>query len=130
MGGRHSRDKGNRIERAIVRLLQEHGFAAEKISGMYKPGSDLSIPLLGVDRLVEVKCRGDGFRQLYAWLDDRDFLIVRADRKEPLVVVPLRFAIEVARYAERAHAERERKEAAHEKYVADIQECLNNEFGK
>jgi hypothetical protein len=43
---------------------------------------DLSVPLLGVDRRAEVKCRGDGFRQLYGWLDAADFLIVKADRLE------------------------------------------------
>jgi hypothetical protein len=101
MGGKHSRDKGNRTERAIVRSLQERGFAAEKISGMYRPGADLSVPLLGVDRTVEIKCRGRGFGQLYAWLIDRDFLIVKADRSEPLVVLPLKLAAEIAAIAER-----------------------------
>jgi hypothetical protein len=48
-GGRASRDKGNRTERAIVRLLQERGLAA----GF---GGDLSVPVLGVDHRVEVKC--------------------------------------------------------------------------
>jgi len=56
-GGRYSRDKGNRVERAIVRLLQAQGFAAEKVSRMYRPGADISVPLLGIDRDVEVKCR-------------------------------------------------------------------------
>jgi hypothetical protein len=41
MSGRRSRDKGNRTERAIVRLLQAQGIAATKISGMYKPGADI-----------------------------------------------------------------------------------------
>jgi hypothetical protein len=45
--------------------------------------------------------RGNGFRELYAWLLDRDFLIVRADRLEPLVVIPLRLAAEIAITAER-----------------------------
>ena len=67
-------------------------------------GGDVSIPLLGVDRRVEVKCRGTGFRQLYAWLDGADFLIVRADRNEPLVVVPFRLAIEIAKAAELVEA--------------------------
>jgi hypothetical protein len=44
---------------------------------MYKPGADLSVPVLGVDRAVEVKCRADGFRELYGWLEDRDVLIVK-----------------------------------------------------
>jgi hypothetical protein len=54
------------------------------------------VPVLGVDRCVEVKCRADGFKELYRWLVDRDILIVRADRSEPLVVLPLKLATEIA----------------------------------
>jgi hypothetical protein len=43
-----------------------------------------------------VKVRANGFRELYRWLIDRDILIVRADRSEPLVVVPLKLAAEIA----------------------------------
>ena len=103
-GGRASRYKGNRTERAIVRLLQERGLAAERVplSGASRGrfGGDVSVPVLGVDRLVEVKCRGDGFRELYKWLAGTDVLIVRADRRELLVVVPLKFAVEVVMIAE------------------------------
>jgi hypothetical protein len=60
-----------------------------------------TVPLLGVDRNVEVKCRADGFRELYKWLDGADFLIVKCDRREPLWVVPLRLAVAVAKAAER-----------------------------
>jgi Holliday junction resolvase len=105
-GGRASRDKGNRAERAIVRLLQERGFAAERVplSGAARGrfGGDVSIRLLGTDRRVEVKCRRNGFRQLYDWLEGHDFLIVRADRRELLVVIPLKLAAEIAMIAERA----------------------------
>jgi hypothetical protein len=104
-GGRASRNKGNRVERAVVRALQDHGFAAERVplSGAVRGrfGSDVSVPLLGIDRRVEVKCRGDGFRELYKWLDGADMLIVRADRRELLVVIPLRLAAEIAAMAER-----------------------------
>jgi Holliday junction resolvase len=48
--GRASREKGNRIERALVALLQEAGFAAERVplSGAARGrfGGDISIPLL------------------------------------------------------------------------------------
>jgi Holliday junction resolvase len=54
MSGRRSRDKGARTERAIVKALQAQGFMATKISGMYKPGADISMPFLGSDRAVEV----------------------------------------------------------------------------
>jgi hypothetical protein len=97
MSGRRSRAKGARTESAIVRLLQGQGIWAEKISGMYKPGPDLRVPLLAVDRAVEVKCRAAGFRQLYDWLNGRDVLIVKADRREPLVVVRLSLAAEIAK---------------------------------
>jgi hypothetical protein len=104
-GGRASRQKGNRTERAIVHLLQQRGFGAERVplSGAARGrfGGDISVPLLGIDRRVEVKCRGNGFRELYSWLDGADFLIVRADRREPLVVLPLKLAAEIAALAER-----------------------------
>jgi hypothetical protein len=104
-GGRRSRNKGTRVERALVRYLQERALAAERVPLSGSTGGrfvgDLSLPLLGVDRCVEVKCRANGFRELYAWLDGRDLLIVRADRREPLVVLPLRLAAEIAVVAER-----------------------------
>jgi hypothetical protein len=107
-GGRASRDKGNRLERALVHALQDVGFAAERVplSGAARGrfGGDLSVPLLGTDRRVEVKCRGNGFRQLYDWLDGADFLIVRADRQPPLVVLPFKLAAEIAAAAERSRS--------------------------
>jgi Holliday junction resolvase len=97
MSGRRSRDKGNRTERAIVRLLQAQGIAATKVSGMYKAGADLSMSPLGSNRAVEVKCRAAGFRQLYDWLRRRDVLIVKSDRQELLVVVRLSLTAEIAK---------------------------------
>lgn len=99
-GGRASRDKGNRRERAIVKFLQDRGFAAERVPLSGSAGGsylgDLTVPLLNIDRVGEVKARANGFKQLYAWLVDRDFLIVQADRSEPLVVLPLKLAAEIA----------------------------------
>jgi hypothetical protein len=96
LGGRKSRDKGNRAERSLVRALQDRGFAAERVplsgsaGGSYS--GDLSLPLLGIDRVVEVKVRARGFAPLYDWL---------SDRKEPLVVARLALGIEIATAAER-----------------------------
>ena len=102
-GGRTSRDKGARMERAIVHALQEKGFAAERVplsgSGF---GSDISVPALGRDLRGEAKCRGNGFNRLYDWLEGQDFLILRADRKPLLVVATLELAAQILAAAERA----------------------------
>ena len=70
--------------------------------------SQLSVPLLGVDRRIEVKSRGNGFKQLYEWLNGADFLIVRQDRAEPLVVIPFWLATEIAQAAENSRASEDR----------------------
>ena len=55
------------------------------------------LPLLDRDLRIEVKARADGFRELYSWLNNRDVLIVKADRQEPLVIVRLSLAAEIAK---------------------------------
>ena len=103
-GGKASRQKGDRNERHLVRLLQEAGLAAERVplSGAAhgRFGGDISVPLLGVDRRVEVKCRADGFREIYKWIDGVDLLILRADYRIPLVVIRLPLAIDIAKTVE------------------------------
>jgi hypothetical protein len=59
-------------ERALVRSLGSAGFAAKKT----------------------FKVRAHGLRQFYEWLDEADLLIVRANGKEPLVILPMRLAAE------------------------------------
>ena len=96
MSGRRSRDKGARTERAIAKALQANGFAAAKVSRAYLPGHDILLPLNGRDLCAEVKAGADGFRELYGWLDNRDVMIVKADRKERLVIVRMSLAAEIA----------------------------------
>jgi Holliday junction resolvase len=104
-GGRTSRDKGNRLERAIVHLLQDHGLAAERVPLSGSAGGsfsgDVTTPLIGRDLTIECKSRAKGFLKLYAWLEGRDVLIIKADRRDALVVLPLRLAVEIASAAER-----------------------------
>jgi hypothetical protein len=101
MSGRHSRSKGVRTERSIVTLLKASGLVAERVplSGAVggRFSGDIVLPLIGRDLCVEVKCRAQGFRELYSWLNGRDVLIVKADRQEPLVVVRLSLGAEVAK---------------------------------
>ena len=52
------------------------------------------------------------FASLYAWLDGRDVLIVKADRQEPLVILRLSLAAEIAKAATGTCAECDAKERA------------------
>lgn len=99
-----SRDKGNRMERAIVNMLQDRGRAAERqpLSGALggRHRSDVSVPVLGEDWLVECKSRARDFVRLYAWLEGSDALIIKSDRKPPLLVLRLDKAVDVLDVAE------------------------------
>jgi hypothetical protein len=103
MSGRRSRSKGARTERGIVNALRARGIAAVRVplSGAVggRFAGDIVLPLMGRDLCVEVKARADGFRELYCWLNERDALIVKADRQEPLVVLRLSLAAEIAKQA-------------------------------
>jgi hypothetical protein len=43
-------------------------------------GGDVSVPLLGRDRRIEVKTRSKGFRRLYDWLGEHDCNTLRLSR--------------------------------------------------
>ena len=105
MTGRKSRDKGNRLERALVAQLQAAGFGAERVPLSGSLGGrwtgDITLPLLGRDLVVEAKTRGNGFRQIYDWIENRDLLALKANRKDVLIVIRLRQAVEIAKAAER-----------------------------
>jgi hypothetical protein len=105
-GGRPPKLKGDRAERGVVAAMPDAGFAAERT---LRPGAtpdrkaathDISMPLLGADRKIEVKCRADGFAQIYNWLSNNFALVIKRDRDEQLVVLRLSDALEVARIAE------------------------------
>ena len=93
MSGLRSRRKGVRVELAIAKLI-----GARKVSRAYQAGHDLELPL-GDDRMLRIECkaRADGFRELYNWLDERDVLTIKSDRREPLVVVRLGLASDLVK---------------------------------
>jgi Holliday junction resolvase len=103
-GGSRARAKGDRLERAIVNLLQSHGLGAERVplSGAAggRFGGDLSCPCLGRDLVLEAKSRRTGFSFLYKALVDRDVLVLRSDRCDALVVLRLKLAAQIAAAAE------------------------------
>lgn len=86
------RDKGNRFERAIVNAFKAHDIDAKRVplSGAtdFAKG-DVLVMGKGRTYQLELKARQNGFKQLYGWLDGNDGLVVKADRQEALVVLPL-----------------------------------------
>jgi len=89
--GKMQRDKGARVEREIVQRFIDIGLHAEKIPLSGAAGGSFSGDLLVNGRRVEVKSRkdGTGFKLLYRWLGDNDWLVLKQDRSEPLVVMTI-----------------------------------------
>lgn len=122
--GKASKVKGARGERFFARQLQERGIAAERIplsgqhGGMFS--GDISVPVLGLNRRFECKLRGDGFKEIYKWLDDNFGLFLKADRKPPLVVLELSDFIDLLTAAEK------RKDVLPLTVQTTLQEMLDN----
>lgn len=97
MSGRAPKQKGDRLERLVVSLLRAHGLDAKRVplsgSAAGYPG-DVSVTLAGHELCLECKSRKD-FTTLYGWLEHRDALILKGDRKDALLVVRLKDALEV-----------------------------------
>lgn len=92
--GKSQRDKGARFEREIVNKLKDQLIPAERVplsgacGGKFKDDIYAEIPSLKEEQWsFECKKRGDGFKQIYDWIDGSDGLFISADRKETLVVL-------------------------------------------
>jgi Holliday junction resolvase len=81
--GKRERNKGSRVEREIANFL---GGKRVPLSGAtsYAKGD-----IEAYNMRFEVKARKDGFKQIYQWLGDNDGLIIKADRKEAIVCLPI-----------------------------------------
>lgn len=102
--GKFQRDKGARVERAIVNLFKDEGLHAERVplSGAAKglrmgEGHDIDVyisknlpPLCG-----EIKGRKEIPKYIKEWLGDNDFLLIKEDRASPLAVLPWRVLIDL-----------------------------------
>lgn len=91
--GKSQRQKGYRNERNLVHIFRAYGIPAQRVplSGATPfARGDIEAEILGEKWRIEAKVRATGFKQLYSWLEGNDALVVRADRQEALVVLPLR----------------------------------------
>ena len=83
--GKKSRDKGNRFEREIVNQALAAGKDAKRVP--LSGASWLKGDVLLDGEIAECKKRAAGFKQIYAWIEESRYLIIGADRKEPLIVM-------------------------------------------
>ena len=93
MSGRAPREKGMRLERLAVDILQSFGHRAKRVplSGAAEGfKGDLWLQLLKQELHIECKARGHGFNFLYQQLAGNDAVVVKADRQDPLIAMPLR----------------------------------------
>ena len=84
MSGRRSRRKGSDAEREFAKLI-----GGERVPLSGAAGGSYTGDVVGLGLKWECKRRKDGFKQLYSWLEGKDALALRADRKPWLVVMPL-----------------------------------------
>lgn len=88
--GAKSRRKGYRLENELRHKLEELGLEVERVPLSGAGGGTFSGDLLVNGKRAEVKGRSEGFKNIYRWLEDRDLLFIRADRKEWLVIQRLK----------------------------------------
>ena len=85
------RDKGYRTENNVRLKALAHGLDAYRVplSGGASIKGDVVIKNDVDEWVLEIKCRGNGFKQIYSWLEDNDALVLKADNKPELVVLPM-----------------------------------------
>ena len=91
MAGKRPRDKGRRTEQELVRTLKAAGIPAKRVplSGSAEgyPG-DVVAEVNGRSLVLECKARRQ-FKTLESWLDGRDAVVLKPDRRAPLVLLRL-----------------------------------------
>ena len=101
IGGKASRQKGDRFEREVVASLADAGILAERVplsgaaGGMF--GGDIQAFLKPGRVKLECKVRTRAWLDLYGWIVGNYALVIKRDREEPLVVMRLKDFQKIAR---------------------------------
>jgi hypothetical protein len=85
----NAKRKGSRVEREIKKIFEERGLKVVRSAGSLG-SADLHVELIGN---VQVKARKE--MSIYKWLEGNDAVVIKADRQEPLIVLPLQRFLEV-----------------------------------
>ena len=87
--GRYQREKGRRFEVWCRNWFASRGAKVRKVGMQQQDGTtegDLVVDDLGV---VECKVGQQVPKKIYDWLDKADALVVKCDRRKPLIVMEL-----------------------------------------
>ena len=79
----NAKRKGTRFEREVKKAFEEAGFS------VVRSAASLGKADLYVEGIGSVQCKARKRLSLYNLFDGADVLVVKADRKEPLIVMPL-----------------------------------------
>jgi Holliday junction resolvase len=106
-GGRAPTRKGTRVERELVQLLCELGLPCARVALSGAIGGahsgDVDLELRGRTAKIQVKARRQ-FRTLHRWLNGAELLLLKGDRCDPLVVMPIQLFAELATAAQRGRS--------------------------
>ena len=105
MSGKAPRQKGDRLERLAVDILQSYGLDAKRVplSGAMRGfKGDVVVTINGQPLQLECKSRKAGFKLFYDAIEAGNCgLVLKTDREDPLICVPLRaFAALLAKVGE------------------------------
>ena len=92
MKARSAKAKGRRLEQSVVAELESIGLdcGRQPGSGIYQGfENDVWIHHRGKNFLVECKSRKEGWKTLDRWIQEADMLVVKVDRGQPFVYMPL-----------------------------------------
>ena len=92
MKARSAKRKGTRLEQEVVKAFLDAGIPARRQpgSGIYADfPHDVEITPGDKRYIVECKARKSGFATLDRWRGHADLLVIKPDRKEPLVYMPI-----------------------------------------
>ena len=89
-GGRRNRERGAELELEVVHTWKAQGVESQRVPLSGGAGGMFTGDVMVGGYTIECKRRKDGFGPLYDALAQQgaDFLVVRADRKPRLYVVP------------------------------------------
>ena len=95
MPGSSPKRKGDGYERELAKYFNEKIFNGEdKVQRMPLSGGgaikgDVIINNDIEEWVLEVKCRANGFKEIYKWIENNDALIIKADNKKALAVLDM-----------------------------------------